>query len=133
MLISKLMSLMPCYITLIPQCMLTQPISVITKLSSCYHHIVITLSLTSSCCTLYLPPQNYTILPSYCHLIVINVLTLYNVSCSTKTFHFPYNYLHLTRTTPLISCNQPTKSWRLIKLSGCNPFCVSIIARRKHT
>ena len=72
-------------------------------LSSHYHHIVIILSLTSSCCTLYLPSQNYTILPSYCHLIVIDVLILYIISCSTKTSHpplqlstpDPYNILNI--------------------------------------
>ena len=58
-------------------------------LSSHHHHIVIILSLTSSCCTLYLPSQNYAILPSYGHLIVIDVLILYIISCSTKTSHPP--------------------------------------------
>ena len=90
MLISKLMSLMPCYITLIPQCMLTQPISVITKLSSCYYHIVMLYHIDT---TMYVDSTHFChhkvviMLSSYCHHIVFDVLMLYIISATTELHH----------------------------------------------
>ena len=107
------------------------------RVASYCHHIIIILSsyyLWRPHVVHYICHHRIT---PYCHHMVI-LLSLMSSYCTLsraalKLLTPPCNYLHLIRATSLISCNQPTQSWRpLIKLSGCYPFCASIIVRRKH-
>ena len=110
-----------------------------TILSSYCHHIVIDVfdtMLYHIDTTLYVDSTHlcHHRVASYCHHIII-ILSSYYLWRPHVVHYICHHritpYCHIA--TSLISCNQPTQSWRpLIKLSGCYPFCASIIVRRKH-
>ena len=110
-----------------------------TILSSYCHHIVIDVfdtMLYHIDTTLYVDSTHlcHHRVASYCHHIII-ILSSYYLRRPHVVHYICHHritpYCHIA--TSLISCNQPTQSWRLlIKLSDCYPFCVSIIVRRKH-